>query len=722
MTPAPVQSGGKGKPEHFRMDFDDYSEYSDYDYYSDSMCSSDCSRSPRRQGQARPKQARPAPQPSRRAAKAAPAKAKAAPAKASPGAEARSGPSTPAPGANERQPLPRRRRKVRSIAGSEDYEDLKCALTRGRCRRPRSVAGSEDYERLRDACAGRERRSRSGTPSGQQWNHIRSTPSPPGSDVEDERAPVPRRQCRRSPSPYTLHPNRRGSRPRSVANSDDYGELKDFVEGKAPRRGEVSRRALKSWIERQGQEAISRQALKSWLDSQTKDAYWAPPIRRRLEPKKRVRLLAAPDAPEPRAPSPEPQADRTEPRKASAWQPEHLREPVRWTWAQGNNNSASAAEIVKRKLPKDTRNTRTTQACPTEGSIMKLVKDIKKTTLRRQVTQKRHRAEGRIFKKSRDQRVADREAKNQVDPYSVIFSHLSRRVPEDYLRSLFEQHGEIDELEIWKGPNGDSLGAGRCTFTTTEAAAKASDLLSGWYVHGRTMHVVTYRPDRAAEAREVREVPSALRKDPKWWKNTCAVTFSNANQCSTEGFMRSLFSKCGVVISFSLQRSSDGKSLGRGSCTFDCRSSAEDAVERFDGARVDNNALEVELDETPPKDPRAIVFFHNVKWTTSSAELRKEFEAYGTVENFELRLKSNGRSLGMGTCQFANMKQALKAIAGLHGTEVGGRQLYVSSYNPAANCGVTHGMEKVKAEPCSDGECDMHPAFRVSSRNKDRCR
>eukprot|EP00930_Biecheleria_cincta_P084130 TRINITY_DN7361_c0_g1_i2.p1 TRINITY_DN7361_c0_g1~~TRINITY_DN7361_c0_g1_i2.p1 ORF type:complete len:713 (-),score=84.32 TRINITY_DN7361_c0_g1_i2:38-2176(-) len=712
MTPLPLQSGGKGKPEHFRMDRDDDSDYS-YDYYTESRCSSSCSRSPHRQVQAQPVQSRPAPQPSRRLAKPRPS------AKASAGTKASAGvPSRQAD--NVRRPLPRRR-KARSIAGSEDYEDLRCALTRGRYRRPRSVADSEDYEQLRDACTGRDRRSRSGTPTGQQWNHIRRKPSPRGSDVEDEH--VSPQERRWSPSPYTRHPSRSG-RSRSVANSEDYGELKDFVEGKAPRQGHISRRALKSWIDRQGDEAISRAALKSWLDSQSQDGFWAPPVRRRRaepkkQPRKRVRLLAAPDArvssPEPEKPEDDRAKDdrsepRPEPRKASAWQPEHMREPVRWTWS-----------AIVSTSPKDVKKTRTDQASTTDGGIMKLVRDIKRTTLRRQV-HKRWQAEGRIYKKSREQREAEREAKDQVDPYSVIFSHLSRRVPEDYLRSLFEEHGEVSSIEIWRGPNGDSLGAGRCTFTSTKAAARASELLSGWFVHGRTMHVAIYRPDRAAEACEIKEVPSTLRKDPKWWKHTCAVKFSNANQCSTEGFMRSLFSKCGVVISFSLQRSCDGKSLGRGTCTFDSRESAEDAVDRFDGARVDNNALEVELDETPPKDPRAIVFFHNVKWTTSSDELKRSFQAYGTVENFELRLKSNGRSLGMGTCQYANMKQALKAIAGLHGAEIGGRQLYVSSYNPAASCGFTLGTEKVKAEPCSDGEHDMHPAFRVSSRNKDRCR
>lgn len=49
------------------------------------------------------------------------------------------------------------------------------------------------------------------------------------------------------------------------------------------------------------------------------------------------------------------------------------------------------------------------------------------------------------------------------------------------------------------------------------------------------------------------------------------------------------------MLCFSLHRSEEGKSLGWGSCTFDCRDAAERAVERFQGAWVDNRQIHLEV-------------------------------------------------------------------------------------------------------------------------------
>ncbi|CAJ1407174.1 unnamed protein product [Effrenium voratum] len=138
----------------------------------------------------------------------------------------------------------------------------------------------------------------------------------------------------------------------------------------------------------------------------------------------------------------------------------------------------------------------------------------------------------------------------------------------------------------------------------------------------------------------------------------------------------------GTVLVFALQRSDGGKSLGWGSCTFDSKTAAERAVQRFDGAWVDNRQIKLEVDHRPPKSFRPCVFFHNVSWTMSGTELKTKFAKYGTVEEFELRVKPNGRSLGMGTCRFSCSKEAKAAIAGMDGYMLNGRRLYLCRYDP----------------------------------------
>ncbi|CAE7481200.1 PAB2, partial [Symbiodinium necroappetens] len=109
---------------------------------------------------------------------------------------------------------------------------------------------------------------------------------------------------------------------------------------------------------------------------------------------------------------------------------------------------------------------------------------------------------------------------------------------------------------------------------------------------------------------------------------------------------------------------------------------ARRAIERFNGAWVDNRRIQLELDPNPPKSFLSCVFFHNVTWTTTAAELKRKFGGYGTVEEFELRVKPNGRSLGMGTCRFSCSKEAKNAIASLDGQMLHGRRLYLCRYDP----------------------------------------
>ncbi|CAJ1335857.1 unnamed protein product [Effrenium voratum] len=93
----------------------------------------------------------------------------------------------------------------------------------------------------------------------------------------------------------------------------------------------------------------------------------------------------------------------------------------------------------------------------------------------------------------------------------------------------------------------------------------------------------------------------------------------------------------------------------------------------------------------------------------SGTELKTKFAKYGTVEEFELRVKPNGRSLGMGTCRFSCSKEAKAAIAGMDGYMLNGRRLYLCRYDPIGagrvqasrpweNCTQTEVKEEVESE------------------------
>ncbi|HUA15630.1 MAG TPA: RNA-binding protein [Verrucomicrobiae bacterium] len=79
------------------------------------------------------------------------------------------------------------------------------------------------------------------------------------------------------------------------------------------------------------------------------------------------------------------------------------------------------------------------------------------------------------------------------------------------------------------------------------------------------------------------------------------------------------------------------------------------------------------------------LYVGNLPHSTTEAELRNLFEAYGSVEKITLVTdRDTGRSRGFGFVEMANASEADKAIATLNGTDLGGRTLTINEAKPKA--------------------------------------
>ncbi len=79
------------------------------------------------------------------------------------------------------------------------------------------------------------------------------------------------------------------------------------------------------------------------------------------------------------------------------------------------------------------------------------------------------------------------------------------------------------------------------------------------------------------------------------------------------------------------------------------------------------------------------IFVGNLSFNTSEDELRKAFEAYGQVDRVSILTdRDTGRSRGFGFVEMANAEEGEKAIAGLNGTQLGGRTINVNEARPKA--------------------------------------
>ncbi|MGH9781161.1 MAG: RNA recognition motif domain-containing protein [Candidatus Acidiferrales bacterium] len=77
------------------------------------------------------------------------------------------------------------------------------------------------------------------------------------------------------------------------------------------------------------------------------------------------------------------------------------------------------------------------------------------------------------------------------------------------------------------------------------------------------------------------------------------------------------------------------------------------------------------------------MFVGNMSFQTTEADLRALFAPFGTVTRVHLAMdRETGRARGFAFVEMPNDAEAAKAIAGLDGKEVGGRNLKVNEARP----------------------------------------
>lgn len=85
------------------------------------------------------------------------------------------------------------------------------------------------------------------------------------------------------------------------------------------------------------------------------------------------------------------------------------------------------------------------------------------------------------------------------------------------------------------------------------------------------------------------------------------------------------------------------------------------------------------------KKGREIVklFVGGISYELSDAELKAAFEAYGEVESATIIVdRDSGRSKGFGFVEMPEKEEALKAIEGINGTDLGGKTVAVNEARP----------------------------------------
>jgi cold-inducible RNA-binding protein len=77
------------------------------------------------------------------------------------------------------------------------------------------------------------------------------------------------------------------------------------------------------------------------------------------------------------------------------------------------------------------------------------------------------------------------------------------------------------------------------------------------------------------------------------------------------------------------------------------------------------------------------IYVGNLSFTVTEQDLRAAFEVYGTVEKAAIITdKMTGQPRGFGFVEMPNKDEAVKAISGLNGKDLKGRNLKVNEAQP----------------------------------------
>jgi len=80
------------------------------------------------------------------------------------------------------------------------------------------------------------------------------------------------------------------------------------------------------------------------------------------------------------------------------------------------------------------------------------------------------------------------------------------------------------------------------------------------------------------------------------------------------------------------------------------------------------------------------IYVGNLNFGTTEQAIRTVFEQYGAVDNVKLVTDPNtGQPRGFGFVEMPNDDEAAKAIAGVNGTDVGGRTVAVNEARPKSD-------------------------------------
>ena len=288
---------------------------------------------------------------------------------------------------------------------------------------------------------------------------------------------------------------------------------------------------------------------------------------------------------------------------------------------------------------------------------------------------------------------------------NIFIKNLDKRIDNKALFDTFSDYGNILSCKVAVDLQGESKGYGFIHFENTEAADNAIERVNGKSILDRVVFVGHFRSKQERKAE--------LGDRANRFTN---VYVKNLDTATTEAELRKVAESHGAVTSITIMMGDESPPVSRGFgfINFENAEEAAVAVEAMNNKTIGDSEKEIFAGRAQKKEERQTelkkkfddlraerqqkyqgvnLFVKNLDEECSDDQLRKEFEAYGTITSARVMTEKKtvpptaGQeggpvekevSKGFGFVCFSTPEEATKAVTEMNGRMIGTKPIYVA--------------------------------------------
>jgi len=279
---------------------------------------------------------------------------------------------------------------------------------------------------------------------------------------------------------------------------------------------------------------------------------------------------------------------------------------------------------------------------------------------------------------------------------TVYVGNLDWSTNSDGLSDYFKGKGYgVSDAEVMYFRDGTrSKGWGLVTLANESDAARAISELNNADLDGRSIIV---RQDRGATPKTDGSSKVADTKQEDAVLSTTKLYVGNLSWETTDNTLETVFSSSGSVDSAEVMKRNDGRSRGWGVVEMSSEEDAQNAIQKMNGAVIDERTVRVEYAKARGAAPAArrqrkprrareeksapvaasnALYVGNLPWSFGDDDLSALFKGMA-VSSAKIQMGFDGRSRGYGIVSFGSVEEASRAIDIVNGSDCEGRTVSV---------------------------------------------